>query len=307
LVDERRKNLPFCALVLVLVAWHLGLTLPQDHGVPLHENVPKVTVPKAKTPIVVDGKGSEPDWEKAARIELHSFAPDADEEEQEKRPQDYGPELATEARLLWDEKALYVLFRCGSKDVWGRDFPRDHPGIPHTPCVEAFLDLDGAEATYYEFEVSAANRQADYFCYFPQLPQWTPWPTAIDFVNLSGWDAKHLESAVSVQGGELDLLAPEAPLAPRAKAVTEGYTVEIAIPWGDMKGRAVSPDFHPPLVSPIKPGDQFRANFYRIEPQRTPPQAPATFVPTTYLAWSPVHAPLDFHRPRYFGQITLGE
>jgi hypothetical protein len=302
LVDERRRQLPICALVLALVAWHVGLTLPADRPVRIHENVPRVTVPKAKAPIAIDGKASEQDWAHATKIELRSFAPDADEEQRERKPQDFGPELGTEARLLWDEKALYVLFRCETKDAWGRDYPRDHEGIAHTPCVEVFLDLDGAEASYYEFEVSAANRQADYFCYLPQLPQWTPWPTSIDFVNLGGWDAKHLESAVSVQGGELELLGPDDPVSPRAKPPTEGYTVEIAIPWGDMKGRAVSPDFHTPDVSPIRPGDRLRANFYRIEPSRTPTPAP-----TTYLAWSPVHAPLDFHRPRFFGEITLGE
>ncbi len=304
--DERRKALPFCALVLALVAWHVGLTLPRDRNLPLHEPVPRVTAPRAKGPIAIDGKGAEQDWANAARVELHSFAPDADEEDLKKHPENFGLELATEARLLWDEKALYVLFRCESKDVWGRDYPRDHEGIASTPCVEVFLDTDGAEANYYEFEVSAANRQADYFCYFPQIPQWVPWPTERDFVNLPGWDSKNLASAVSVQGGEVDVIGPDAPLVPRAKPPTEGYTVEIAIPWGDMKGRAVSPDFHTG-ASPVKPGVKLRANFYRVEPYRTTPPDPAKPVPSTYLAWSPVHAPLDFHRPRFFGEITLGE
>jgi len=127
-----------------------------------------------------------------------------------------------------------------------------------------------------------------------------PWPTEREFVNLSGWDSKHLKTAVTVQGGECDLIKVGAPSVPRTQA-TLGYTVEIAIPWADMKGRAVSPDFHTG-ASPLKPGARFRANFYRVETYRN-----ATPLPGTYMAWSPTHAPLDFHRPQLFGELTLGE
>jgi hypothetical protein len=300
-VDERRRNLPLCALVFVLVAWHLGVHIPTDQGEPVHENVPRLTVPHTRGPIAIDGKLDEADWASAPKVTLHSFAPDADEDDRKKQPMNFGPELATEARLLWDEKALYVAFVCSSQDVWARDLPRDHEQIANLPCVEVFLDLDAAERSYYEFEFSAANRQSDYFVYFPELPQWAPAPMIRDFVNLDGWDSKHLQSAVTVQGGECDLLAPDAPLAKRTKPPTDGYTVEIAIPWGDMEGRACTP--HPMTgVSPLKPGVKVRANLYRVEPYRTDAPSPAT-----YMAWSATHAPLEFHRPNFFAELTLGE
>jgi hypothetical protein len=303
-VDERRRNIPIAALVGVLVAWHIGVHLPTDAGEAVHENVPRVTIPHAKGAITIDGKLDEADWANALRVELHGFAPDADEDDKKKQPFAYGPELATEARLLWDENWLYVAFVCSSQDVWARDLPRDNAEIANLPCVEVFLDLDAAERSYYEFEVSAANRQADYFVYFPELPQWTPAPMVRDFVNLDGWDSKRLQSAVTVQGGECDLLPPGAPLAKRTKPPTDGYTVEIAIPWGDMKGRVCTP--HPMSgASPLKPGARLRANLYRIEPSRADPAASP--LPATYMAWSATHAPLEFHRPYFFGELTLGE
>ncbi len=300
-VDERRRGIPIGAFLVALAAWHIGLTLPSNKGEVIHEDVPRVRVPHTKGPIAIDGKLDEADWKNALEIELHSFAPDADEEQRAKAAWQYGPELKTKARLLWDETALYVGFECESKDVWGRDLPRDHAKIANDEVVEAFLDLDAAERSYYEFEVSAANRQADYFCYFPELPQWIPAPTIREFVNLPGWDSRNLKTAVSVQGGECDVIAEDAAAAPRTKPPTEGYTVEMAIPWGDMKGRAVTPDFVTG-ASPLKPGARLRANFYRVEVLRSTEPKPMTF-----MSWSPTHAPLDFHRPQFFGELTLGE
>jgi hypothetical protein len=307
-VDERRKNLPIGALVCALVAWHIGIVLPTDGGQPLHEPVPVLTVPKAKGPIAVDGKLDEKDWQTAAKVELHGFAPHPDEDDLRKQPWAFGPELKTEARLLWDEQALYVAFECASKDVWGRELPRDHEQIANHPCVEVFLDPDNAERMYYEFEVSAANQQADYFVYFPELPQWTPAPTMREFVNLPGWDSKNLASAVTVQGGVCDVISGGAPAVTRTLPATEGYTVEIAIPWQDMKGRAMTPHWDmktQTMISPLKSGLKLRANLYRVEAHRT--EDPAKPAPGTYMAWGPTHAPLDFHRPSFFGQLTLGE
>jgi hypothetical protein len=311
-VDERRRNLPVGVFVFVLVAWHIGLSLPSDAGIPLHENVPVVTVPHAKGPIAIDGKIDEKEWEGALKVSLGPFAPTADEDDRKKMPQAFGPEQRTQARLLWDEKFLYIAFECETKDVWARDLPRDDERLAQTPCVEVFLDPDNAEHTYYEFEFSAANRQADYFCYIPEIPQWVPAPTMREFVNLAGWDSKNLQSAVSVQGGEVDLVGADAQLdAPRQNPATQGYTVEIAIPWHDMQGRSVSPNIAT-SVSPVKPGAVFRMNLYRIEPCRPatmmkPGTQDVIAVPTTYMAWSPTHAPLDFHRPQFFGQLILGQ
>jgi hypothetical protein len=308
-VDERRRTIPLGAIAFALIAWHVGLTLPSDKGEPLHEKVPEAVVPKARGPIAIDGKLDEKDWERALKVSLGPFEPDPEEEDKKKQPTVFGAPLRTEARLLWDDNALYVAFECESKDVWGRDLPRDHMLIANTPCVEVFLDPDNAERTYYEFEVSAANRQADYFCYIPEIPQWVPLPTSREFVNLVGWDSKNFQSAVSVDGGELDLVPADGPLdSGRQKPPTRGYTVEMAIPWRDMQGRACTTGYT--IESPLKPGAKLRLNLYRIEsyrPGTTKVGEAVVPTPVTYMAWSPTYVPLDFHRPQFFGQITLGE
>lgn len=301
-VDERRRQIPIRALVALLVAWHVGMQFPKNDGEPIHENVPEAVIPHAKAPITIDGNlGAE--WQGALVLELHTFAPNTERQfsgvrgEKVKKDSELvlGPEVKTRARLLWDEKALYVAFECESQDVWARDLERDDPEIAGTPCVEVFLDTDCAERAYYEFEVTPANRVQDLYVYWPVPPQWIPNPTlGEEFIGLRGWDAKHLETAVKVEG-DLDLLSKGAPLVARSKSPSKGYTVEMAIPWADLRGRALG------LENQAKPGARFRANLFRVEKRR-----PET-IPSTYMAWSPTHLPLDFHRPEFMGVLALGE
>ncbi len=302
-VDERRKRIPLCVLLAVLGLWHVGLRLPKNEGEPIHEKVPQVKVPRAKGPVTIDGKLDPAEWAGALEVELHGYAPNMAEQFESSRgarlrenaKPTLGAELETKARLLWDDRALYVSFQCATQDAWARDFARDDAAIASSPCVEVFLDVDCAERAYYEFEVTAANRVQDLYVYWPVPPQWIPNPVlGEEFIGLPGWDSKHLETAVSVDG-ELDLLAVGVPAEARTKPPTKGYAVEIAIPWADLKGRAVGLEQQP------KPGARFRANLFRVEPRR-PPSEPATF-----MCWSPVHAPLTFHRPQFAGLLTLGE
>jgi hypothetical protein len=262
-----------------------------------------VKVPRAQAPIAIDGLLDEKEWAGAAQVELHGFAPFATEEQRAANVQHFGPELETRARLLWDEKTLYVGFACVSTDVWARKVERDDPSIAQSPCVEVFLDPDAAERTYYEFEVSAANQVQDLFVYWPQAPQWAPNPHAVSFVGLNRWSSPAFRSAVSVQGGACELA--EQPNVERKLPPTAGYSVELAIPWEDLRGRALwDHAANGGSGAPAAPrkGALFRANLYRIEQRR-----PVGFNSTidTYQAWAPVHAPLDFHRPQYFGVLEL--
>jgi hypothetical protein len=297
-VDERRRGLPFRALVGAMLALHLGVTPPRsDRELPVHEVIPApARIPRAKKPPKIDGKLDPEEWAGAAVLTLHPFASLSDVPEGMKtddtRMEKLGPELPTKALVQWDDQALYVGFDCASEDVWARDLQRDEPSLPGDSCVEVFLDVDAAERTYYEFEVSPANRVQDLFVYWPASPSW--WPSAsTKFVNLNGWDSKHLQTAVQVKGGECELL-PEKDTEnkPRKLAKTQGYSVELAIPWGDLKGRAIPPHA----------GARLRANFYRVEIPR-----PRVQDAGSYLSWAPTRFPLDFHRPQFFGVLELGD
>ncbi len=303
-VDERRRSVPIHAFLAALVAWHVGLKLPPKfEGEPIHEKVPTAEVPRAKAAIAIDGDVTDAEWAGAAKVELHGYAPLADvqfagvrgEKLREMAKATLGPELETKARLLWDDSALYVGFECATADAWARDFARDDPNIASSPCVEVFLDVDAAERAYYEFEVSAANRVQDLYVYWPVPPQWIPAPTmGEEFVGLQGWDSKRLQTAVKVQG-ELDVIPVGSATAARTLPPSKGYSVELAIPWADMKGRALGLEQRPVA------GARLRANLYRVEPRRPADQQ------ATFMCWAPTHAPLTFHRPAFFGLLVLKE
>jgi len=89
----------------------------------------------------------------------------------------------------------------------------------------------------------------------------------------------------------------------RKRPPSRGYTVEVALPWDDLRGRAVKEDGNTGKHT-VVPGARFRANLCRIEYQR-PYDQPG--FPHSYLTWAPTHAPLDFHRPMFFGTWELVE
>src|SRR6202042_2028680 len=131
---------------------------------------------------------------------------------------------------------------------------------------------------------SPANRVQDLFVYWPETPAWSPDPQDMPFVGLSGWDAKGLETKVTVQGGELDLLGINADANARTKSATKGYTANMTIPWSALRGRILKDE---PAADGTEKrtaiaGSRFRGNFYRIE-------APGPARPKSYMAWSPVH------------------
>jgi hypothetical protein len=301
LVDERRRAVPIAAIALALLAWHIGLSLPGTGGEPVHENVPKTSVHHAQGPITIDGRVDEAEWAGATVLTLGSFLPDADEDDKKHLKTAFGSidEAKTKVRLLWDERALYVAFECQTKDAWTRVLERDglrlNLGDPETPAVTVCLDPDAAERTYFRFDVTPGNSVRDLYAYLPELPQWSPAPTSLDRVELLGWDAKHLATAVSVQG-ELETAAtPEEADKPRAKPASEGYSVELAIPWRDLVGNALTtgPDGLPSVL----PGARLRANFCRVEPFRP-------------VHWDTLSANLSwstrvYDRPSFFGEIVL--
>jgi len=108
------------------------------------------------------------------------------------------PLLGTSARILWDDRALYVAFEMEDRDVWARDAARDDPKLPGDEVVEVFVDPDGDEVTYYEFEWSPLGVAYDLFNYVPAPPSdFNPWA---QFVGLADWDARDVECKVAVQG-----------------------------------------------------------------------------------------------------------
>ena len=174
------------------------------------------------------------------------------------------PARETRVRLLWDEKNLYLGFDAKDKDIKST-FDKDDANLWEQDVVEVFLDPDGDGKTYYELQVSPANKVFD--AYFPTYRS--------DLEEARKFKAK-MRTAVKVDG-TLNNNDDE----------DKGYTVEMAIPIDSLE--------HLP-GKPPKVGDVWRMNMFRFD---FPKQGPALA-----CAWSPPIVG-DFHTLHKFGFVTL--
>lgn len=100
--------------------------------------------------ITVDGRLDEPSWAAATQIDSFSF-PWWTEGERER----------TEARMLWDDEALYVSFRAFDSHVSAVHKNRDDP-VSRDDCVEVFIAPDTADVSiYFNFEFNALSTILD--------------------------------------------------------------------------------------------------------------------------------------------------
>ena len=217
--------------------------------------LPTYRAARAKGGVVIDGRLDEAAWAAAERVELVDT--------RSGRPPRYG----TEARLLWDERALYVAFRCEDDLVWARPGRLDDDAIYEDEVVEIFLDPSGRGREYVEVEVSPANVRFDARFSSPRS----------DLSRARSWSSGAL-SAVAIDGGLTEGGAPA--------VGARGWTVELALPWPAL---GVSP----------RGGARWRMNLYRLETHnRRGIEEGSGFSP-------PLRN--DFHAPDRFGWLELVE
>ena len=292
------------ALALVLLAT-LSVDRPSyEVGRPVHEDVPTAVAHRVEPGrIEIDGVPDEPEWAAAERI--GPFIRNVPESPAHPPPDDARVPLApTYARILWDERALYVAFEMQDRDVWARDAARDDPHLPGDEVVELFVDPDGDEVTYYEFEVNPAGVLYDLFNWIPETPSdMNPWA---QFHGLADWDARGIEWAAAVQG-TLDRVRDFAPSSPPDE--DRGWSVEIAIPWSVFR-TTTTPEVRSRLRFPPAPGDRWRAGLFRMERPRVRARDGALLSRddadhlAQYQAWSPTNRD-SFHRPERFGVVLF--
>jgi hypothetical protein len=193
------------------------------------------------------------------------------------------PRFRTRAKMLWDDRALYVAARLEEPDVWGRLTQRDTV-LYYDNDFEVFIDPTGSTHHYYELEVNALETVWDLMLTKPYRD---------DGRALDAWDIRGLGVGVHVDGTLND-----------PSDTDEGWTVEIALPWAVLEEAA--PGGRPPQA-----GDQWRLNFSRV-------QWPVTVVDGRYekdldttkahpednWVWSPQGA-IDMHRPERWGVVEF--
>jgi len=210
--------------------------------------MPSYLVVRASGPITLDGKDSEEDWKRAKTSPTFEVA-------------EGGPKLegSARARLLWDDKNLYAFIDVEDSDVHSQYKKQDDP-LWKEDVVELFIDADRNRHGYVELQVNPNNAHFD---------SWFPLTRAKD--SHFEWQSG-MKSAVRVLGtvdqrGDHD----------------KGWSAEIAIPLGDVKGM----DQAMKVAIPPSPGDRWRLNVVRVDLPKGQGGVAAS-------SWSPITI-RDFH------------
>jgi hypothetical protein len=176
-------------------------------------------------------------------------------------------EQKTVAKLLWDDKNLYVAFDAADKDVW-TSLDKHDDKLWTQEAVEMFIDADGDGKSYVELQVNPKNTTFDSY-----LGTYRK--------NENDWTSK-MKTAVKVDG-----------TLEKRDDTDKGWTVEMAIPLEDAMGKLKEMKNVPPVV-----GTEWRVNFFRLDmPSGKAQQG---------WGWSPPMVG-DFHALDRFGVLTFGD
>jgi len=222
---------------------------------------------KATGPISIDGKLDEAEWKAApstgAFLNTMTGAP-------------AGPD--TQAKLLWDDKFLYVAFQNADTDIWSSLNKRDDK-LWTQEADELMIDADGNGRGYVELQVAPNGNLFDTY-----LPQYRKYEDSLDPKRKPySWNSK-ANVKVTVDG-----------TLNKHDDQDRSWTVELALPLEDVKGLDTAA---PAPRLPPQQGDVWRINMFRMDmPQGKGQQA---------VGWAP---PLvgDFHALDKFGELAFGD
>jgi hypothetical protein len=228
---------------------------------------------RAPSRITIDGKPDKPVWGDAP------WTADFVDIEGDRRPV---PRFRTRARMMWDDDNLYIFAELQEPHVWGTITKRNEVMFADND-FEVFLCPSGTHHNYYEFEMNALNSIWELTLPKPYRDGGQP----INGTNIPG-----LRSAVHINGTLND-----------PSDTDRSWCVELAIPWKGLAryadGRAVPP----------KDGEQWRANFSRVEWLVDILDGAYRKIPKETRAednwvWSPTGV-IDMHRPERWGHVQF--
>ena len=232
----------------------------------LKVELPVYSCPKLARPFPIDGDLTKDHWRTARFIHLIPTTTGRD---------DPTPAYqSTKVAACWTDTHFYTAFHCEDRDIWSSYTNRDDP-LYDEEVVELFLCPTGDLTRYYEIEVSPRNVIFDAKVFSPDLNRTT---MAVD----ASWDCPNLQTAVQVNG---NLNSRPSTINHQPSTINQSWSVELAIPFAAF-----------PEAARPKPGNAWRANFYRID-RADPPE---------FTAWSPTReVPPNFHVPEMFGWLRF--
>ena len=169
-------------------------------------------------------------------------------------------------KAVYSSTGLYF-FMIGSDERLTATMQKDFMDLFLEDVFEVFLWPDESQPLYFEYEISPLNHELPLMVtnISNRIMGWLPWHYSGD---------RRTRKKTGVIGNQL-----------KPGAVIKGWRAEFFIPFKLLT---------PLLAAPVKKGDRWRANFYRVDYDREQ---------TTKWEWSPVKG--DFHRPKDFGTLLF--
>lgn len=255
---------------LIIPLFFPGVFPPQDTMCSAELHPRSYVCRQTPAPLAIDGKLDEPVWAHAA------WTDDFVDIEGERMPR---PRFRTRAKMLWDNEYFYIGALLEEPHVWAT--LRQHDTVIFIDNdFEVFIDPDGDNHEYYEFEMNALNTGWDLF-----LPK--PYRDGGSAEN--GWDIAGLKTAVHIEGTLNDCTDTDT-----------GWSVEIAIPWNVLAE-------HAHRQTPPAEGNIWRINFSRVEWDHDIVDGWYRKIagrPEHNWVWSP-QGVIDMHRPEQWGYVQF--
>lgn len=197
------------------------------------------------------------------------------------------PTYDTKVKMAWDEDYFYIAAKLQEPHIWAKLKQRDTV-IFYDNDFEVFIDPQGDNHRYYEFEVNALNTVWD-------LLIAKPYRDGAPAIN--AWDIKGLQSAVKVYGSIND-----------PSDLDQYWTVELAFPWEVLKECAFE-------SRKPKDGEQWRVNFSRVNWDVETKDGKYTkcvdsisgkVLPEHNWVWSP-QGVVAMHQPETWGYVQFSD
>lgn len=217
-------------------------------------------IQRTEQPPALNGHTRDAIWERAAIAPVAIFHP---------RSKSRHPRV--EARLLYDEEALFLRFEVDDRYV--RSVRTNYQdGVCRDSCVEFFVEPK-AGFGYFNFEINAGGT----------LLLW--------YITDCTRTEKGFREAVEVPAE----VAATLEIAHSLPAVVEP---EIQEPVSWTIGVRIPVALFERYVGTLRPlsGQSWRANFYKCADETSHPH---------WISWQPVGEPLNFHKPERFGQLQF--
>ena len=224
-------------------------------GVRAADERPQFTVHRADSDIRVDGRLNEAAWRNAATFENFKFPWWVK-----------GKREQTIARMLWDDRFLYIAYECEDAHVSAEQTEHDSP-VYQDDCVELFTAPNAKRPQdYFNIEMNVNGALLDE--HHPDGPGEVKGPN---------WQSQGIQVATTVDGTLND-----------DSDTDHGWILEVAIPFANFE----------PATGKLQPsdGDVWHLNLNRLGGKINP----------QFSQWSSgTTARPEFHTPDTFGRVTF--